>query len=111
MRVFLFKERFADLIVSGQKTTTIRATAWCKPGDDLSLRKWTGKPYRSKQAVLMDTKCQSVSPIFVDEAPSPQDQLTPEIARGDGFSSVEEMREFFRSVHGLPFHGDLIAWR
>lgn len=116
MRVILFQKRFAPLVASGQKTQTIRKTAWCRPGDMLSLRKWIGKPYRSKQRVLMDAKCTQIQRIvitydamFLDGYGCPI-VLKNAIAKLDGFSSWSEMREWFDTNHGLPFDGYLITW-
>ena len=33
------------------------------------------------------------------------------LAVADGFASIDEMTEWFRMVHGLPFHGTIIRWR
>jgi hypothetical protein len=124
MRVFLFQEQFHPMILDGTKPHTIRKTARCAPGDALSLRRWTGRPYRSKQAVLMDAVCKSVQPICIGHA------LMPEIkgvlvsvngfllsgngiaalARADGFKCATDMLSWFDETHGLPFEGFLIEW-
>jgi hypothetical protein len=48
----MFQDRFADKVRDGRKLHTIRKTARCKVGDTLSLRRWSGTPYRSKQELL-----------------------------------------------------------
>jgi hypothetical protein len=119
MRVILFQERFAGLVRSGAKTQTIRKRARCKPGDVLSLRRWTGKPYRSKQEVLREAVCTGVvSRVEMDckgiwvgcrlaLAESPAADAN---ARADGFANWKEMAEWFKDAHGLPFEGELIQW-
>jgi uncharacterized protein YqfB (UPF0267 family) len=113
MRVILFQDRFSDNVRAGFKTFTIRTRAWCEPGDALSLRRWTGKPYRSKQEVLREVRCASVLPvritahgIHVEGCYANRDR----IAVSDGFRDWREMRDWFASVHGLPFNGVLISW-
>ena len=112
MRVILFQDRFAELVRTGQKKQTIRKKARCKPGDELSLRKWTGKPYRSKQETLLNTKCKEVGAIRIEDGPAPAGVLmiVEGWAHADGFSSFIEMQEWFRKTHGLPFEGEVITW-
>lgn len=119
MRVVMFQPRFAKLVGSGDKTQTIRRKARCKPGDQLSLREWTGLPYRSKQRELREpAPCTNVQPIRLDLADgrlritvSGRVRMFPDdVARADGFSCAAEMREWFDDTHGLPFEGDLIEW-
>jgi hypothetical protein len=113
MRVILFQERFAEHVRRGWKLQTIRRTARCKAGDVLSLRRWTGKPYRSKQEVLLETRCVLLLPIrisaqgiHVEGCGTNRDRM----AASDGFRDWREMRDWFASVHGLPFNGFLISW-
>jgi len=114
MRVILFKDRFAELVRTGEKRQTIREQARCKWGDKLSLRRWTGKPYRSKQEVLLETMCADVLDIIITETGIINHlggQADHEaIAKRDGFRDWAEMREWFRNVHGLPFNGNVILW-
>jgi len=115
--VIMFQPRFATLVELGQKTQTIRASARCLPGDPLSLREWTGKPYRSKQRVLRDVKCRRVDYIdlYENEYCSDGKRFTHEkelnkFARADGFKCWGELRAWFQKTHGLPFNGELISW-
>jgi hypothetical protein len=121
MRVIMFQERFAGKVRDGDKLQTIRKTARCKPGDTLSLRRWTGKPYRSKQEVLREASCRAVTPvriglevIRVGGDDRSVKYLPPSEAHAfairDGFRNWAEMRDWFDSVHGLPFVGWLIEW-
>lgn len=38
------------------------------------------------------------------------DEGLAEFAQADGFSSWEQMRDWFAAAHGLPFTGQLIKW-
>ena len=120
MRVILFQPRFAELVRTGQKRQTIRKQARCKPGDLLSLRRWTGKPYRSKQQRLWGATCRSVCPISIGHGVY-KDGISvngvecsmsqrARVAREDGFGCVTEMLDWFEQTHGLPFVGEVIAW-
>ncbi len=119
MRVILFQPQFAELVRAGTKTQTIRRTARCKPGDKLSLRRWTGKPYRSKQETLRTVTCTAVRSVRIGE-PWPDglvidgvEMPTPDrarVARQDGFRCMTEMLDWFDEVHGLPFEGTIIEW-
>lgn len=119
MRVILFQTRFADLVRSGVKTQTIRKTARCKVGDVLSLRRWTGKPYRSKQEIIMSATCTGVTKVIIEEhdlifpdqpnsATSYQDMHN--FARLDGFRDFVELVGWLERTHGLPFNGEVIQW-
>lgn len=114
MRVILFQDRFADKVRDGTKPHTIRKTARCKPGDTLSLRRWTGKPYRSKQETLREVVCMAVTPVEINRFGADLGDVfvhSPDtLARHDGFSGWPEMREWFERTHGLPFHGFVIEW-
>ena len=121
----MFKDRFAPLVRSGQKLQTIRPIRK-RPiltGDLLSLRRWTGKAYRSKQEELAVGRCLAVCWITIG---CPEDSYpdgilidgirmdTAEraaIARADGFSCMTGMLDWFENEHGLPFAGIVIRWR
>jgi hypothetical protein len=115
--VILFQDRFAGKVRDGSKCQTIRRAARCKPGDTLSLRRWTGKPYRSKQETLRETVCTAVFPVEI------RDELGIEwirvnrvyvnrarFARADGFACSTDMLAWFDGEHGLPFAGEVIMW-
>jgi hypothetical protein len=115
MRVIMFKEQFAPMVAAGTKRQTIRKTARCKVGDWLSLRRWTGKAYRSKQEVLRTDVCTRVMPVRIayedDYVDLGGDWVPREnLAALDGFKDWAEMRDWFEAVHGLPFSGWLIEW-
>lgn len=116
--VRMFKPQFAPLVEAGTKLQTVRPTPKRVPqaGDRISLRAWTGKPYRSKQRVLRESIIEKVEPIrittagiYVSERPLGLD-TEQRFARADGFRSWVEMREWFENTHGLPFEGIIIYW-
>lgn len=112
MRVILFQDRFAAAVRSGAKKQTIRKTCdGIRPGTVLSLRRWTGKPYRSKQEVLREAVCKTIQEVVIStHCVIALGWHEDEFARADGFASWPEMRDWFDKVHGLPFDGYLIRW-
>jgi len=113
MRVILFQDRFAELVRDGGKVQTIRKAARCKAGDVLSLRRWTGKPYRSKQESLREVVCTAVRPVMIycfGVIVDGERVAGQHMAVKDGFRDWEGMREWFERVHGLPFVGWVIEW-
>jgi len=118
-----FQPRFVPLIVQGKKSSTIRAFRKdgrdSKPGDKLYL--YTGM--RTKHCKAIGTVyCRETTEIEIDEhgirqysqaagcflKASPLLELL--IAQRDGFSDFEEMRDWFKRQHGLPFRGLLIEF-
>lgn len=122
MAVILFQDRFAELVRSGEKRQTIRLPRKrpIQQGQALSLRRWTGSAYRSRQETLLDTYCLCVRPVHITatklvvgsygELPlNHHDAHT--LAVSDGFENVADMIAWFRRTHGLPFHGIMIDWK
>jgi hypothetical protein len=122
MPVLLFEQRFWEPVVSGTKVHSIRRTRKrpIKPGDDLSLRAWEGKPYRSPQRILCEETCIAVRECWIDAQGivigssshfrlSEPDELD-QFARSDGFDNWEQMRTYRDFFYNLPFSGDLIQW-
>lgn len=124
--VRMFKPRFAALVESGVKRQTVRPVPKRipKPGDTLSLRAWTGQPYRSKQRVLREAVVEKVERVVIGAhgalpvciIPLSTDVLNywpnaETFAQRDGFTSWPEMRAWFEANHGLPFEGVVIYWR
>jgi len=122
MIVIMFQNRFAELVRVGAKRQTIRKRRKRRihPKDDLSLRRWTGLPYRSKQETLRLTQCSSVHPIRmsvfrgelrvrVNDRRLDEVQVVA-LAQADGFKTTAEMKEWFETNHSFPFDGDLICW-
>ena len=118
--VRLFKPQFAPLVESTRKRQTIRPTPTPKRmphrGDQLSLRTWQGKPYRSKQRVLLQAVVADLQTIRVtDDEIYLNGMRLPywksiEFAHADGFDSLRELRAWFESNHDLPFEGIVIYW-
>lgn len=124
MVVLMFAARFAPLVESGRKTTTIRPRRKrpIEVTDSLSLRRWSDGAYRSKQIVLGVGTCVHVDHIVIDIVRSRpaiivnrvkfSSEQMREVAIRDGFSDALEMVTWFRETHGLlPFQGDLIEWQ
>ena len=120
MRVIMFQDKFAPKVRDGSKCQTIRKAARCKAGDTLSLRRWTGKPYRSKQEILREVVCESAEPVLILRPPGEATAAVglnvirggdmDAFARADGFADFGEMVKWFENTHGLPFNGWLIKW-
>jgi len=117
MTAYNFKVQFADDVESGRKTQTIRARRkdGHKPSPGENLQLYYGM--RTKQCrKLRDAICEYTQEVSMTEAGMKLDGVTLapnrilEIAKADGFESVEAFRNFFRDTHGFPFRGDLIKW-
>ena len=120
--VRMFKPQFAPLVEAGTKCQTVRPIPKRMPktGDRISLREWTGKPYRSKQRVLRESEITAVEPISLCDTGREMlvyvngHELHPEeindYAKADGFKAGIEMFNWFESTHGLPFDGVVIKW-
>jgi hypothetical protein len=113
--VLMCQARFRAAILDGSKPHSIRGRRGVRVGDLISLREWTGKPYRSKQRILREETCLSVLPICVggDGILLGRGRLITlphRLAKADGFADWPEMRAWFSQTHGLPFYGNLIRW-
>ena len=119
MTVLLFEPRFWGPVVSGEKVHSIRRTRKrpVRPGDELSLRAWEGRPYRSRQRVLADETCLFVRECWIDcqgividghrfSGPEELDAF----AVSDGFDDWNQMKTYRDFCYDLPFSGDLIQW-
>jgi hypothetical protein len=123
MIVRMFKPRFAPLVEAGTKLQTVRPRPkrlrdMPKEGDAISLRTWTGLPYRSKQRNLRESLVASVELVLITRegvtTGGPDRRIEPqcdEFARADGFESWAELIAWFEEQHGLPFLGILIKWQ
>ena len=117
MRVLMFKDRFAGLVARGEKRQTVRRRANCEPGAVLSLRRWTGKAYRSKQELLGEAVCAWVRPVLIAPGLISLDgdflaaREADTFARADGFSGAGELWDWFGEEYGSePFLGEVIGW-
>lgn len=123
MTVKMFKPRFAPLVESGVKRQTVRPIPKRKPttGEPISLRTWTGLPYRSKQRILRESIVTEVETISLHDTGREllvyvnNSELHPEqinaFAVADGFKDGIEMFNWFEANHGLPFDGIVIKWK
>jgi hypothetical protein len=122
-----FKKQFVPKILDGTKTFTIRGKRKnpIKPGDTLKL--YTGM--RTSQCELIGTAiCAEVTPVKITiEKPYLFTSLEGKPAKwipfavnqpaiksfygADGFESYQQQADFFAAQYGLPFIGDLIAWK
>ena len=91
-----------------------------KVGDVISLREWTGKPYRSKQRVLRSSVITKVAEIqilhdvfFLLSTELCIDVFASDVdtfARDDGFNDWDDLLDWFTKNHQLPFYGIIIKW-
>lgn len=120
MKVLMFQPQFAELVAGGSKVQTVRplrAPGYSlRAGELISARKWTGRAYRSPQQEIAKIRIVSTNIVVIGEHGiiDGDNELEPfqvnEFAIDDGFKDWPEMREWFRSTHGLPFHGELICF-
>lgn len=123
MIIKMFQPQFHAAVESGAKRQTIRPKM--KPrkdgrpvklppaGAEISLRAWTGMPYRSKQRELRKSILTGTHRCYVGMAivaVDGSDVDKQKFAEADGFESFEEMRDWFARTHGLPFEGTLYKW-
>ena len=116
MAILNFQKQFADAIKDGSKCQTIRKRRKypIKKGDTLYL--YTG--LRTKNAEkLKEIKCSDVLKVKMDwkKVALPAIVINyleylDEFAIADGFEDWTEMINWFESVHGIPFEGDIIMW-
>ena len=115
--VRMFMPQFAALVKSGVKLQTVRKIPKRMPkaGDKISLRAWSGLPYRSPQTVLAESEITKVETVTIDRdllivTPfCPRTRLS--FAQADGFASWDELVAWFESTHALPFEGIVIYWK
>jgi len=130
LKVYLFKPQFVELVARGEKRQTIRPKRKhpTKVGDELSLRTWEGKPYRSKQRILAAAICKETHEFKISVNPNPEggvrfsfavdgyplhNPMRTELAKRDGFKDDVDMLNWFRKFHDLDhlnFEGELITW-
>lgn len=123
----MFKPQFAPLVKAGTKRQTIRPMPKRMPkaGDVESWRQWSALPYRSPQIELAQVKLTEVQSIvihrdgietcpgtlrvtFFGEWSAARRDFLKATALLDGFEGWEQMRDWFKKEHGLPFEGILI---
>lgn len=104
MIIKTFKPRFADLVESGSKLQTCRPTPRRMPkaGDKISLRQWTGLPYRSKQRVLRESTVVGWRKMTIHPASS--------MINLDGYTLGFDEMLTFAQADGFADHWDMLAW-
>ena len=120
MAAYNFQKQFAPLVESGKKRQTIRAVGkrrHAKPGEPIQL--YTGMRTKvCRKLITPDPVCVEVSPLCIHLGHPRatvygqiiEGKALDNLAKADGFNTAEEMREWFSTVHGLPFNGLLIKW-
>lgn len=125
----MYNSGLGPKVLSGEKRSTIRRSAKCMTGTVLSHRVWEGLPRRSKQQELCQTVCRAVTAVFMEhlqggafiirlgkdqgEGLSPASAQARELVKKEGFSSWEEMTEWFIKQHvpkGSRWRGVMIEW-
>lgn len=109
---------FRAKFLAGEKVHTIRANenGYYKEGDIISVREWSGKPYRSKQVMIRDAVRIGVVPIYFNDDSTyafigkiPVRVLKSEIAENDGLALNDFMHWFFpQNLTRKEFRGSLI---
>lgn len=110
-----FKKHFAKSVEDGVKTQTIRAARKhpIQTGDRLYL--YTGMRTKNCRK-LGEATAKIVREIQISDTSVKIDGQAlysgsvEKLAHADGFSSISEFKDFFRSNHGFPFCGQLIHW-
>lgn len=116
MPAFNFHESFASAVESEAKTQTIRSKRKQRPRVGQMAYCFAGMRTR-KCRRLWAWPIRAVADVRIDEAgvilngAALRAEDLDAFARADGFGHWEGMLNWFRSTHGLPFHGDLISWR
>jgi len=129
--VKMVSPQFCTAVETDAKRQTVRPLPkgrWPMAGDRISLRAWTGNPYRSKQRVLREGTITEVAvcnvsscgvwlrpgdetAFWMGEKGGSADHLYL-FARNDGFADWEQMKAWFLATHKtLPFEGVVIQWR
>jgi hypothetical protein len=115
-----YKSQFAALVESGEKRQTIRAMRKrpFKVGD--RLYHYTGLRTKACRK-LLESDCTAADDIFIDKKGNVYingrclyESAKESFAYADGFRHPgflwAQMLEFFKTVHGLPFTGQIIKW-
>lgn len=118
MNVVTFKNHFEQPILAGVKDCTIRARrkdgkARAREGEMISLRVWSGAPYRSKQREFAQRTVKFIFPVRVNwsgirRADTHVSLDRSKMAKALGFQNWIEARKWYEAAHGLPFDGELL---
>jgi len=115
-----YKKQFAPLVESGEKRQTIRAIRKrpFKVGD--RLFHYEGLRTKSCRK-LLENNCDAADDILIDvngnvyiNGRCLYESAKESFAYNDGFRRPgcrwAQMLDFFKTVHGLPFRGQIIMW-
>ena len=122
MPAFNFQNRFAEDVRTGAKRQTIRAKRKVRPEPGQTAHCFTGMRTRQCErlggwpivevadVVICRGIPRSGGVLFIQGAMVLTIEELEQFAKNDGFDSWAEMLDWFKTNHGLPFYGDLIAW-
>ena len=116
-----FQTQFAERVASGAKRQTIRAFRKDKRDPKVGQTLYHFTRMRTKQCRrLGEAVCTYAKPLTLSLAGEVgggqvvavcgAPYTSAELARRDGFASIDEMFAWFQRTHGLPFRGLLIRW-
>lgn len=128
MVAYSYQARFAEPILAGTKTQTIRGPRkrHARPGE--MIQHYTGLRTRYARKIRPDTRCEGVAPVILVFAWSLGGDLRPSLwavevdgvavtdldafAIRDGFQDRHDLAHFWAAHHGaIPrFEGVLISW-
>lgn len=110
-----YQKQFAELVEDSRKKQTIRALRKYPIRWQDRLYHYTGM--RTKNCRKLGESIASVvSEITISETAVKVDgqvlyrESVLQLAKADGFNTVEDFMEYFSTNHGLPFRGQLIKW-
>ena len=122
MPAYNFKKQFAEAVKSGKKRCTMRAERkdGRTPSAKVEAKLYTGMRSREcrllrvvyirrVRPVTMEFRDDGNTIIHLGDEYLNQEEMR-QLALRDGFSSIAEMRGFFRETHGERFSGHLIEW-
>ena len=128
-RVYMFRRRFRKPIVAGVKDQTLRAPRKrkTKVGDLISIREWTGKPYRSTQRRYAWGRCVYSGSALIHVYPGAGVHVSLDgrvlrpaeverFARRDGFEGAADFALWYlRDAPDAPGPGvhprDVVRWK
>lgn len=126
MPAYNFKSRFADKVRSGKKRQTIRKKRKRRTLVGETVYLYTGMRTKKCERLAVGTVTK-VTDILIDVSGTDVfivlydgkaditghilsvDEMN-DLARKDGFDTIQELAKFFRDTHGPVFNGVVIEW-
>lgn len=114
-----FNALYMKLKTFEPKYHTIRQGNRWKVGDDMDMRVWTGKPYRSKQRMIVPDcvvpivkvwNIAKVGEMFIFDHHIINTSILPTIAQNDGLSVQNFYHWFERCGKYKRWEGQIISW-